>query len=140
MHNVFTYGSLMFEAVWRKVTIKTYHKTDGILFGYARKAVVHEEYPALVKSNANSAVKGVVYMDVSPKDLLRLDVFEGEYYIRNTGQVVLTENHTIDVVFYVLKPNYRHILSDQEWDLEHFNRVGIHNFLKQYCGFENMND
>lgn len=138
MHNIFTYGSLMFEDVWRKVVRQEYEKVDGILYGFDRKAVRNEEYPALVKGIRDSSVNGIVYKDVGSKDVLRLDNFEGEYYKRVKGQVLLTDNQTLTVIFYVLKPEYTHILSDQNWDPERFKRVGIDKFLDQYCGFRQV--
>ena len=135
MHNVFTYGSLMFEDVWQKVVRGKYAKLDGVLSGYNRRAVKNEEYPALVKGDTDDKVGGVVYKDVSLEDIQRLDTFEGIYYKRQTEQVLLPGNQLLSVVFYLLKPEYHHILSNHRWNLENFKREGIHEFLDKYGGF-----
>jgi gamma-glutamylcyclotransferase (GGCT)/AIG2-like uncharacterized protein YtfP len=114
MQNIFTYGSLMYEEIWQRVVRGNYKKTDGILYGYNRISVWNEDYPALVTAGSDSRVSGVIYKNISHKDIIRLDAFEGEYYTRETAQAVLSENQTLDVSFYLLKPECRHILSDKQ--------------------------
>ena len=140
MHNVFTYGSLMFDEVWQQVVSGNYQKLNATLYGHARKAIKHEVYPALIKSAADSSVNGIVYKDVSLKDLTRLDEFEGEYYRRETGKTELAENVIITTVFYLLKPSYHYIISEREWDEEYFKTVSMKNFLNQYFGFRSIMD
>ncbi len=140
MYNVFTYGSLMFDQVWQHVVSGNYLKANATLYGHARKAIKNEAYPALIESAVDSSVNGVVYKGVSFKDLVRLDKFEGEYYRRKTGQVVLQENVILTTVFYVLKPAYHTIISDREWDEEYFKSIGIKKFLDQYFGFRRIMD
>ena len=75
--NIFTYGSLMFERVWTVVVAGTYRKTNARLFGYQRRKIRGEAYPALVPGTADDWVDGVVYLDVGQRDAVRLDRFEG---------------------------------------------------------------
>ncbi len=138
MHNVFTYGTLMFAEVWQRVVSGNYEKTNATLLGYDRKTVKDEVYPALVKGKPDSSVAGIVYQGVSLKDLLSLDEFEGEYYRRETGRLVLPENVMITTVFYLVKPEFHHILSERKWDPEYFKHTGIHTFLDHYFGFRKI--
>ena len=130
----------MFEEVWQKVVSGKYDKTKATLYGYNRKTVKNEVYPALVKGTSDSSVHGVVYKGVNLKDLMRLDEFEGEYYKRETGRIELPGNVIITTVFYLLKPSYHYIISDQQWDEERFKTIGINKFLEQYFGFRNLTD
>lgn len=45
--HLFTYGSLMFENVWRRVVSGRYRSTPATLHGYRRQRVRGEDYPAL---------------------------------------------------------------------------------------------
>lgn len=135
VNNVFTYGSLMFAPVWQAVVSGRYDSAPALLAGYQRFAVSGEEYPAMKPDGENTVVSGVVYFDVSPEDVARLDAFEGEYYLRTTVKV-LQDSNPVLAEAYVLRPAFYGIASDQEWDLDGFAREGITRFLAQYKGFE----
>ena len=79
--NVFTYGSLMFVEVWSRVVEGDYRSMPGTLSGHARFAVRDALYPGMV-AMADARVDGVLYLDVQPDDLTRLDAFEGDDYRR----------------------------------------------------------
>ncbi len=76
--NVFTYGSLMYRPVWERVVVGRYGAVEGTLRGYARRRITGEVYPALLRAEPESVVAGILYLDVSPRDLAALDHFEGE--------------------------------------------------------------
>ncbi|MBP9612525.1 MAG: gamma-glutamylcyclotransferase, partial [Sulfurospirillum sp.] len=78
MAHIFTYGSLMFEEVWNSLVLGQYTSAPAFLEGYARRCVKNEEYPVVFE--ANESVNGILYYDVEPYDVERLDAFEGEYY------------------------------------------------------------
>ena len=132
MPNIFTYGSLMFDQVWSRVVEGDYARDEAILQGYDRKGARNEVYPVLFPASPHSQVQGMVYFDVSFSDLAKLDQFEGEYYIRETEQVVTEEAEVISAEVYVLKEEYYTIISHEDWDAEHFSTTGIHLFLHRY--------
>lgn len=132
MPNIFTYGSLMFPQVWPLVVAGSYRKTGAVLRGYERKGVKGEVYPVLVPSSPYSQVHGVVYFDVSPDDLSRLDIFEGEYYFRKTEQVTTEDAEAISAGVYILKEEYYTIISPHGWDAEQFEKTGLHFFIDKY--------
>lgn len=132
MAHIFTYGSLMFDPVWRKLVKGNYPATKGVLFNYARRCVKEEDYPVIFK--ANEKVKGVVYYDVSDEDTKTLDDFEGEFYERITVDIV-TNTQTIQAEVYVLKEAYFSIIDDTPWSEEAFEKEGMRRFLESYKGF-----
>jgi gamma-glutamylcyclotransferase (GGCT)/AIG2-like uncharacterized protein YtfP len=132
MFHVFTYGSLMFDTVWSRVVAGSYDRSEAILQGYDRKGVLGDVYPVIVPSSVHSRVVGIVYRDVSPTDLARLDQFEGKYYFRKTAQVVTEEMETIAAEVYILKEEYYTIISPREWDPDHFSTTGIHYFIHKH--------
>ena len=80
--NVFTYGSLMYPRVWELVVSGHYRSLRGTVRGFERRRISGEVYPALVRGAPESAVEGVLYLDVSAADVAALDRFEGEPYAR----------------------------------------------------------
>lgn len=132
MINVFTYGSLMFDRVWSSVVDGSYRKTEALLNGYVRKAVKGEVYPAICPSASHSEVQGIVYYNVTPADLGRLDVFEGELYCRKTVKVVAVDTGRIFAETYVLKEEHYPISSHLEWSAEKFEKKDIHRFIESY--------
>ena len=90
--NVFTYGSLMFPAVWTRVVSASYRSVAATLPGFRRQRVRGEDYPALervAKEDRRATVDGILYLDVSPGDLALLDAFEGEDYRRIEATVAV---------------------------------------------------
>lgn len=129
MAHIFTYGSLMFEEVWSSLVSAHYTRAPALLEGYARRCVKNEDYPVVFE--ANESVQGVLYYDVEPYDVARLDAFEGEYYERKT---VFLHN-CIDAQVYVLKKEYFEIIDDRLWSEEAFAKEGIKRFCEHYKGF-----
>jgi len=129
MAHIFTYGSLMFEPVWSRLVLGNYTSAPALLEGYARRCVKNEDYPVVFE--AQESVKGIVYYDVEPYDLARLDAFEGEYYERKT---ILLHN-CVDAEVYVLKKEYFDIIDDKVWSEEAFENEGIKRFCEHYKGF-----
>lgn len=129
MAHIFTYGSLMFQEVWESLVLGKYSHAPALLEGYARRCVKNEEYPVIFQ--ANESVKGIVYYDVEPYDIARLDTFEGEYYERKT----ILLNNCIDAEVYVLKCEFFDIIDDKPWSEETFEKEGIKRFCETYKGF-----
>lgn len=132
--NVFTYGSLMFDQVWSQVVRGTYDKTDAKLYGYTRKGVINETYPAVVPGEGKNFVAGKLYLDVSKNDIQLLDTFEGEYYQRKVSECDLPDNRITRAYVYVFKEEYRNLLTDEDWDPFWFSKVGLRAFLDEYRG------
>jgi gamma-glutamylcyclotransferase (GGCT)/AIG2-like uncharacterized protein YtfP len=133
--NIFTYGSLMFERVWTVVVAGTYRKTNAQLFGYRRRQIRGEAYPALVPGMMADRVDGVVYLDVGPRDAVRLDRFEGAYYGKKKEVCSLPDGSRISVWVYVFKETYVDLVKPQTWDPEWFEKEGIHSFMAAYQGY-----
>jgi gamma-glutamylcyclotransferase (GGCT)/AIG2-like uncharacterized protein YtfP len=122
----------MFDTVWSRVVAGSYDRSNATLQAYDRKGLRGEEYPVIVPSSLHSQVQGVVYHDVSPADLTRLDHFEGEYYFRKTEQVITEKMATIPAEIYVLKEEYYTLISHRKWDPVHFTTTGIHYFIHKH--------
>lgn len=133
MHNIFTYGSLMFSPVWERVVHGQYESQPAVLHGYQRLAVKYEEYPVAIPCQPCS-INGLLYLNVNNEDLSRLDEFEGDYYAR-TAVTLLVHHKPMSGYVYVLKDQYKNIASSQPWDVIQFQKQGINAFLERYKGF-----
>jgi gamma-glutamylcyclotransferase (GGCT)/AIG2-like uncharacterized protein YtfP len=119
--NVFTYGSLMFEPVWHSVCAGTYETTKGRIQGFNRYRVADQTYPALIPE-LNGSVDGLIYLNVSPEDLARLDLFEGAEYRR-----VSATSLGLNVEVYEFLPLQRVV--KVPWDVDNFAGHGLSKFL-----------
>ena len=125
----------MFDQVWTRVVAGNYQKTAAVLNGYDRKRVRGESYPVIYPSSIHSQVPGIVYFDVSAADLEKLDIFEGEYYDRKNELVATREGKMISATVYVLRAEYYPLISFEEWDAAHFEKVDMQRFIDSYIGF-----
>lgn len=126
--NVFTYGSLMFPEVWRRVAGVSSTGCPARLAGYRRFAVRGRTFPGIVPE-ATARVDGVVYRDVPPEAVARLDVFEDEMYERLNLPVTLSGGGVLRCEAYVVTDPYRHWLGAADWDPAVFERDHLRRFL-----------
>lgn len=125
----------MFDQVWARVVAGNYQKTAAVLKGYDRKRVRGGSYPVVYPSSIHSQVPGIVYFGVSSADLEKLDLFEGEYYVKKNELVATREGKTVSAAVYVLKEEYYPMISFEEWDAAHFEKVDMQRFIDRYIGF-----
>lgn len=130
--DVFTYGSLMFDPVWRRVVAGACPSEPARLAGWARRRVRGETYPALVPQ-AGGRVEGVLYRQVAPDDLARLDAFEGDDYLRR-DVTVLTAAGPVTAQVYAWKAGNARLL-DEDWLPTRFLEEGMARFIERYPGF-----
>jgi gamma-glutamylcyclotransferase (GGCT)/AIG2-like uncharacterized protein YtfP len=137
MRDLFTYGSLMFEPVWRIVVGKSFPFECGVLPGFSIRRMKGEVYPAIVRGTPQDRVNGRIYYGLDKEALRRLDAFEGDCYSREIASILLGERERRCHV-YIIKSECRHLLGEEEWTAEWFRSDGLEVFLKGYGGFENM--
>ena len=137
--NIFTYGSLMYDAVWQRVVGVDYDKVRATIHGYRRRAIKGETYPALIPGNKNETVDGVLYFAVRAADIDRLDRFEGDYYRRIHLHCRLADGRIIEAEGYRFKDKFRHLVEDNPWNTEAFESSITDRFLSNYQGFSDAN-
>lgn len=135
--HVFVYGSLMYLPVWLKVVKGIYRCENGVATGFQRHSVPGEAYPAMVPLEG-AYVQGMVWFDVLPDDLHRLDAFEGEEYERSEIDVLLnSDGRVIKADTYMwLNPS---VLNEELWSVSHFETEGILSFLDRHVENWNIN-
>jgi gamma-glutamylcyclotransferase (GGCT)/AIG2-like uncharacterized protein YtfP len=136
--HVFTYGSLMFERVWRALVSGRYHSMPATLRGYRRQRVRGQDYPSLQRlpdSHADGSVDGLLYLNVESSDLAALDAFEGADYRRIEVPIVLAAPQDAARAT-VLAATYLFIADDKvepgPWSPDLFEREAMERFLRDY--------
>lgn len=125
--HVFTYGSLMFERIWRRVVRGNYVSAPAVAGGFARYAIIDQTYPGMVPQEGSS-VTGMLYFDVAPEDIVALDAFEGDEYRRASIPVRLASGDTVQADTYIYLPTEK--LSKSSWQPEAFQ---MERFIGSYC-------
>lgn len=120
-HTVFVYGTLQFGDVLAAVIGRRLEGRAATLPDYARYAVKREPFPGIVPE-PGSTVRGLVFSDIDPVALGRIDAFEGELYHREVVRVHTDDGQEIDAQAYVMRPRYSALLADAPWDEDTFAR------------------
>ncbi|MES2708830.1 MAG: gamma-glutamylcyclotransferase family protein [Verrucomicrobiota bacterium] len=132
--NVFTYGSLMFPEVWRRVTGGTVPGHPARLAGYEARALRGVTYPVLVAIMPESVTEGVVYRGVDAAALARLDLFEGNFYVRREVTVGTEEGKVTAQVYAAAWEDHPDILPER-WRAGEFAARHLAGFLRADPGF-----
>lgn len=135
MH-VFTYGTLMFREVWQAVVGREFVAVEGRAAGFLNYRVCDAVFPGIIAANAEDMVRGVVYLDVDDASLKRLDVFEDDFYARETLWIDCDDGQRRQADAYVVPAHRRSILTDEPWSRDQFIASGgLDQFISRFAGF-----
>ena len=111
----------------------------AILHGYCRRRVRYADYPAIIPSK-EASVRGSYVSGLTGADIWRLDIFEGDEYIRKKVKVSLldqvgdadgkgnVEGEELEVETYVWIASEER-LEKGEWDFAEFQREKMHRWV-----------
>lgn len=132
MANVFTYGTLMFQPVWKHVVgASSAEAAPAIVQGFQRFCVRNELYPAVI-AVPGEHVPGMLYSGVSADELAMLDAFEGQAYERIDVTAILSPSVQVSAGIYVFREPSR--INNQPWNPDTFERNHLQAFLDTYTG------
>lgn len=134
MH-LFTYGSLMFPEVWQRVTGLTHPGQPSTLGHHAARRIRGKSYPALVPEDG-AATAGILYTDIPPEAVARLDAFEGTFYDRVPVEVALTDGTLLPAWVYRAGDGTSPDILPQHWEASRFAREELGAFLQEDPGFQ----
>ncbi len=135
--NLFAYGTLMDPGIMAHVCDEAYRSQRATLLHYVRRRVSGEVYPAII-AQPGGAVAGVIYFDVSPAAMARLDRFEGDLYQRAEVAVISDAGESMTTQTYVIAADSAHKLSDDDWNYEVFMVNHKQIFQDDYCGYAEL--
>lgn len=133
-HFLFVYGTLQDPRVIQAVTGRVFPSVPATLSDYCRYRVKDADYPGILVQECAS-VDGLLLQDVDSASLAALDAFEGEYYQRREVEVVSAAGVVIQCFCYVIDEQWLHLLTDEPWTLEEFQKTGYQRFRGTYPNF-----
>lgn len=126
--DVFTYGTLMFPAVMRAVTGRSFEAAPGKVTGFVRQGIRDEVFPGL-SAGGEGTVEGVVWFAVDDAAAEALDRFEDWLYDRRSVAVSLDDGRTITADAWIVPPRYADALDGAPWDSARFEREELARYL-----------
>lgn len=129
---LFIYGTLQFPAMMRAVLGRELPLREALLPGFARYQVRRRVFPAIVPA-ADGRVAGYMAADVGPRALDRIDDYEGPPFRRQAVRVYAPDDdRPVEAFTYVLRPRYRCLLLDRDWDPEWFRRQWHAYYVREF--------
>lgn len=126
---LFTYGTLMFPEVWRRISIGEFPSQPATLYGYEIYGVKDAVYPGIVRTNGNSVVKGLLYEGLDKDTLFELDTYESSFYERIPVVAVTADGVETKCHAYVVPDNRRDLLTKERWDADRFREHELEKYL-----------
>jgi gamma-glutamylcyclotransferase (GGCT)/AIG2-like uncharacterized protein YtfP len=138
MH-VFTYGTLMFPEVWQAVVGRQFPTVEGTVRGFAIFRVANAVFPGILAGDERDVVRGVVYLDVDHASLTRLDLFEDDFYERQSLWIECADGQRRAAEAYVVPPKNRQVLTNEPWQRATFIASGgLQQFQRGFQGFHRV--
>jgi gamma-glutamylcyclotransferase (GGCT)/AIG2-like uncharacterized protein YtfP len=158
MH-LFTYGTLMFPEIWQAVdcpddTGRQFATLPATLLGYQIFRVADAVYPGIIAcvpppspsdsqpttlNSQPTSVPGILYLDVDPETIARLDRFEDDFYRRQPITVNTDDGRELAAEAYIIPVDQRHLLTAEPWTAEEFEKCGdLARFAARYKGFQRL--
>lgn len=125
--HLFCYGTLTQASIMRAVCGSVPVSRPAVLHDYACFGLTGRPYPAIVH-RPGSRVNGLVYLNLQPAQLARLDQYEGTLYTRARVSLGLDGDECLEAWTYVLRMRYYHLRSRRPWSLQEF----LHKDYKPY--------
>ena len=128
MH-LFTYGTLMFPEVWRRISVGELPSQPAVLRGYAMYRVKNAVYPGIIRCEPTSAVQGLLYSDLDEDTLFELDTYESSFYERLPVMVTTDRGEELECHAYIVPESRRDLLTSEPWDKEWFRLHELDRYL-----------
>jgi gamma-glutamylcyclotransferase (GGCT)/AIG2-like uncharacterized protein YtfP len=138
MH-VFTYGTLMFPEIWQAVVGRSFETVEGNAAGFEVFRVRDAVFPGITAGTGGCSAAGVVYLDVDPVSMDRLDRFEGVFYERRVIAVDCVDGLRRMAEAYIVPAANRSGLMSEPWGRETFLASGgLEQFVSRFAGFRRV--
>jgi gamma-glutamylcyclotransferase (GGCT)/AIG2-like uncharacterized protein YtfP len=124
---LYAYGTLQVPAIIALIVGRQLVGQPARLPGYSRFRIHDRVYPAIIPEPGGD-VAGILYPGLAASELERLDHYEGEIYER-CELSVLVAGQSLPACTYVLRPEHRHRLSGEPWNLAQFEREHLASYL-----------
>jgi gamma-glutamylcyclotransferase (GGCT)/AIG2-like uncharacterized protein YtfP len=126
--NLFTYGTLTFPEVWRRIDVGEFPSQRATLPGFSIYRVKDAVFPGIVRAEPDDHVNGVLYLDLDDDALFELDAYESDLYDR-IPVIAATDEGPVECTAFVIPDSRRHALSNEVWDAERFEKHQLAKYL-----------
>ncbi len=127
---LFAYGTLEIPEIIEALTGRAYTGRRAVLEDWARYLLKDSEYPGGMPVKG-AKIPGLIYEDFGETALMLVDHYEGELYERLQLVVKDEKGESVLCWVYVIRPERRDVLTDQEWDRETFVKNHLANYLSE---------
>jgi len=107
------------------------------LGGFSRYMVRDRVFPAVIPDGKHD-VHGLVLFGLTADDFHVLDDFESEIYERRPASVRTTNGFFVTAELYVLKEEFRSLLSEEEWNCNIFKLRHLGQYLRDVREWKSM--
>ncbi|MBM4201276.1 MAG: gamma-glutamylcyclotransferase [Gammaproteobacteria bacterium] len=128
--HVFAYGTLQLPEVMTAVTGRRFEGVPAHLPGYVRYALRRRRYPG-VRPRRGHETDGVLYRNVDPRALARLDAFEDRFYRRRRLLVAVAGEHRVPAEVYTVDPSCYRLFEQRAWSLAAFRKRCLKTYLRR---------
>lgn len=95
---------------------------------HKRFSIKDADYPA-VRPRPNESVVGTVAYNLTNEEIAKLDIFEGDEYVRESHEVTdLVTGETVKANVYIWVDGEDRLL-DKDWDVEFFKKSKMHTWI-----------
>ncbi|KAI1284160.1 AIG2-like protein [Xylaria sp. FL0933] len=106
------------------------------LYGYARFSLKHKDYPAAIKHEPHSSIKGYLLTLETASQRRKVDNFEGEQYTPERVTVIGADMSTeVEADVYLWAGDMEALTADP-WKLEDFENERLQDWLDLFEGME----
>ena len=129
MH-LFTYGTLTFREVWKRIAVCEVQSEPATLNGFAIFRVRDAVFPGIKRAREVDCVRGLLYRDLDDETLFELDTYESDFYRRETVWVSTEQEEAIECQAYVVPAPHYNLLTEEPWDPQWFAENELERYLR----------
>jgi gamma-glutamylcyclotransferase (GGCT)/AIG2-like uncharacterized protein YtfP len=126
--HLFTYGTLMFNQVWRQVVGRLNPSLPATLEGHRIGKITGQVFPGMTIC-PGGRVSGRAWWDVTPGELALLDEFESGLYERMEVPAILLDGSRRSCWAYLVRPEHQGMLLEERWDPAEFEHLHLATYL-----------
>ena len=129
MH-LFTYGTLTFPEVWKRIAVCEAESEPATLNGFAIFRVRDAVFPGMRRAREVDSVPGILYRGLDEETLFELDTYESDFYRRETVWVTTHGEKAVECQAYVVPESRYAMLTEEPWDAKWFAENELENYLR----------
>ena len=129
--NLFAYGTLIFADIWQKVVGHVVESTPAELSGYRVRRVLDDLFPVMLSGTTEDRATGVIYYDLTDRELQLLDHYESHLYERIEVHPVAKDGASVACQAYLLREEYRSAATDEVWTTAWFAEHAKREYMKR---------